>query len=71
MSSLEEAKKVLADLDAKIAERKALLEREEALIAERMISGKAEVKTPEPVISHDEEVRARCNKLLDGTGLQI
>lgn len=66
-SILEETKEVLAELKVANAERLALIEREEKLHAEQLISGKAEAGITPPPIDHELEIRNKAKSYFSGT----
>lgn len=71
-SPIEDAKQILAKIEREKAELQALVERQEQLKAEDLLSGKGTAGViAQPTKSYDEEVRERVNRLLTPTGMKI
>tara|TARA_Y100000310_G_C20693411_1_gene823843 strand:- start:1298 stop:1555 length:258 start_codon:yes stop_codon:yes gene_type:complete len=68
---LEQAKELLAEIRKEKEERAKILEQEQQLEVERLLSGRSEAGNSSPAVSKEEEVKERVNKMLAGTGRQI
>ena len=71
ISALDEAKQVLAEIKKENADRKALILKAEKLQVEQMLSGKSNAGAEKPALNKNEEIKARVNTMLQGTGYQI
>lgn len=68
---VDEAKEVLKKIEAENKRSEELLEKLEAEKAERVISGQSEAGAAPEKLSKEDEIKARANEKLAGTGLEI
>lgn len=67
--SLEEARKIANELRTENDRRSLLLEREEKLLAQRLLGGRSEAGIEIKPKSPDEKIVEECKQMLEGTGL--
>jgi hypothetical protein len=70
-NAVEEAKELLAKINQAKSENEAILARQEALRAETLLSGQSMGGSVPVQKTKEEEIRARVNAMLAGTGRQI
>ena len=72
-TTIQDAQQVIAELKTENDRRTKILEMESELAQSRLQSGKSMGGKPSdaPAMSHDEIVKARVNKYLEGTGMHI
>lgn len=72
INPIEDAKSILAKIESEKAELQKLVERNEQLHAENMLSGRSSANIPQPAPkSREEQIQERVNNLLRPTGMKI